>query len=310
MRRTSSTRARRASLAITAAAAAVAFLTVQSVASPNATNQDPGHVDGVQVSTEPGELQVRPGACSPGTVQVVLEGTGGPPSYATVEVIAPEGFDLSRTGFVTFVPPSGVARTPLDVAVPGDFPAGQDALTLVAGDERLRLPVTVVERDRGPGANVALGQETVASSVGNLTQPCGVVDGNHSYTLEGYNRPPTGWADATPGVFPDTVETRLAETTTIDRVDVYTHAEARFALRDFDVELHTGGQWVTAAAVRGHTAGRATVQFEPQAADAVRVRALATNGYAYSILTEIEAYASGSDGAARAGDASAGVGGG
>ncbi|MBB5789545.1 hypothetical protein [Jiangella mangrovi] len=244
----------------------------------------------LELTAGPERLDVAPGLCSPSTTQIGVRSVDGAAAYPTVRVTAPEPVGLSRTTFTTYAPAEYPALTPLDVVVPGDTPAGEYDLALRSGASTLTIPVTVTERPSGPDANLARGQETTASSVGNLTTACGVVDGNHTYTLEGFNRPPTAWADGSPGVFPDQLETRLARPAAVGRVDVHTHAEARFALRDWDVELHTEAGWTTVASVRGHTAGAATSTFPSLRADAVRITALATNGYAYAIVTEVEVY--------------------
>jgi hypothetical protein len=246
----------------------------------------------LELTAGPDRLDVAPGLCAPSTVQVGARSLDGEAAYPTVRIAAPLPVRLSRTDFTTYVPAAYPALTPVDVVVPGDTPAGEYDLSVRSGGSRLTIPVTVTERASGPDANLARGQETTASTVGNLTTACGVVDGNHTYTLEGFNRPPTAWADGSPGIFPDQLEIRLARPAPVGRVNVHTHAEARFALRDWDVALHTEAGWTTVASVRGHTAGGATSTFPAVRADAVRITALATNGYAYAIVTEVEVYGS------------------
>lgn len=280
-------------LAFSASASVIAF-GILAIVAPRGDSLPAGAAPSgsFEITAGPQRLDVAPGLCAPSTVQVGVRSLSGEAAYPTVRVVAPEPVRLSRADFTTYVPAEYPASTPVDVVVPGDTPAGEYDLSVRSGASRLTIPVTVTERPSGPDANLARGQETTASTVGNLTTACGVVDGNHTYTLEGYNRPPTAWADGSPGVFPDRLETRLARPAPVGRVDVHTHPEARFALRDWDVALHTEAGWTTVASVRGHTAGGATSTFPAVRADAVRITALATNGYAYAIVTEVEVYGS------------------
>ncbi|WP_053204058.1 hypothetical protein [Jiangella muralis] len=278
-------------LAFSASATVIAF-GILAVVAPRGDSAPAGPAPSapVELTAGPERLDVAPGLCAPSTAQIGVRSLEGEKAYPTVRIDAPTPVRLSRTTFTTYAPAEYPALTPVDLVVPGDTPAGEYDLSVQSGDARLTIPVTVTERGSGPDANVARGQETVASTVGNLTAACGVVDGNHTYTLEGFNRPPTAWADGSPGVFPDELETRFARPAQVSRVVVHTHAESRFALRDWDVALHTEAGWTTVASVRGHTAGGATSTFPTVRADAVRITALATNGYAHAIVTEVEAY--------------------
>ncbi|WP_116952984.1 galactose-binding domain-containing protein [Jiangella endophytica] len=284
-------RHRTSTAALGAAATVIALGVVAIAAAPgDSAPADAAVPPSLELSAGPDRLDVAPGLCSPSTVQLGVRSLDAEPSYPTVDVVAPPPLRVSRDTFTTYVPTEYAAMTPIDVVVPGDTAPGAYDLTVKSGAGRLTVPVTVTERASGPDTNLALGQETTASTVGNLTTPCGVVDGDYSYTLEGYNRPPTAWADGSPGVFPDQLETYLARPAVVNRVDVHTHPEARFALRDWDVEVRTDAGWTTVASVRGHTSGGATSTFPSVRADAVRITTIATNGYAYAIVTEVEVY--------------------
>jgi hypothetical protein len=147
---------------------------------------------------------------------------------------------------------------------------------------------------KGPGSNVALGEQAAASSTHGNFALCGAVDGdsdsNHWDTL-------TGWNDGTRGVFPDTYDVALFEPTKINRVELYTLDTAQWpaatnGLRDWDVQVRSGaGDWRTVAQVRDSVAGHVTATFDPIQADAVRILCLAGNGNTYSRIVELEVYA-------------------
>ncbi|MFF5263787.1 discoidin domain-containing protein [Actinomadura viridis] len=244
----------------------------------------------VGISASPQRLDLLPRPCLPALLNVEFHNRTAEPTYATAFVRAPAPLRVSDKTVTTYVPPDYDATAPVRVSVPGDTPPGDYLIHLGVERERATVPVVVSAAPDDPGRNLALGQETTSSSLGGLLDPCGAVDGDRTYTTLGYNRPATAWADATPNEFPDQVQTTLAGPARIGRVDLYTHAERRFALRDWDVQALTDAGWQTVAQVRGHTAGRHSSSFTPVTASAVRVNMLATNGYAYSTLVELEVY--------------------
>ncbi|MEV5764872.1 discoidin domain-containing protein [Micromonospora sp. NPDC052213] len=245
----------------------------------------------VSISASPQRLDLLPHPCLPTLLMVGFHNQSGEPTYATAFVRATTPLRVSDTVIPTYVPPDYDATAPVEVTVPRDIPPGEYPILLEAGRQRVTVPVVVSEPPNDPGRNFALGQETTATSTGGTLSPCGAVDGNHTYTLLGYNRPATAWADATPGEFPDQVQVTIRKPETIGRVDLFTHADRRFSLKDWDVQALTDAGWQTVAQVRGHTAGRYSSSFPPVTASAVRINMLATNGYAYSTLVELEVYA-------------------
>ncbi|MEV0714978.1 discoidin domain-containing protein [Asanoa sp. NPDC050611] len=251
---------------------------------------EPGRDPVVSLSTSPQRLDLLPRPCLPAVLTVRFDGRSTEPIYPTAVVGAEPPLRVSDEILSTYVPPDRPATAPLAVVVPADTPPGDYAVSLRLDRQRLSVPVHVSAEAEDPHRNLALGQATTASSTGGTLDPCGVVDGNRSYTLLGYDRPATAWADATPGAFPDQLETRLAKPAPVGRVDLHTHADARFALKDWDVQALTDAGWQTVAQVRGHTAGRYSSTFPAVTASAVRVVMLATNGYAYSTVTELEFY--------------------
>jgi hypothetical protein len=245
----------------------------------------------VGISASPQRLELLPRPCLPAPLTVEFHNRSAKPAYATAFIRAAAPLRVSDKVVTTYVPADYDATAPLQVSVPGDTPPGEYLIHLEVERQRATVPVVVSEPPNDPHRNLALGQETTASSTGGVLDPCGAVDGNHTYTLLGYNRPATAWADATPNEVPDQVHTALATPALVGRVDLYTHADRRFALRDWDVQALTDAGWQTVAQVRGHTAGRYSSSFPPVTASAVRINMLATNGYAFSTLVELEVYA-------------------
>ncbi|MFG2058441.1 discoidin domain-containing protein [Micromonospora sp. NPDC048930] len=252
---------------------------------PEAQKESP-----VTLAVTPQQLDLLPRPCLPATLTVTFHNGSGEGAYPSAFVRPDAPLRVSREAVTTYVPADYDVAVPVQVLVPRLTPPGEYTVLLEAGRERLSVPVVVSEPPSDPARNLVLGQETTASSTNGLLTPCGVVDGNRTYTTQGYNRPATAWADDTPGVFPDQIETTLAEPARIGRVDLYTHAQRQFALRDWDVQALTGAGWQTVAQVRGHTAGLFSARFEPVTASAVRIVMLATNGYAYSTVVEVEVY--------------------
>jgi hypothetical protein len=272
------------------AALVLAFTAVPSSGAPveNAAAQ---RKEPVTASIQPQQLNLTPQPCLPTTLTVTFHNQSGTSAYATSFVEVDDPLRVSRDVITTYVPTEYDVDIPFELTVPQDTPAGTYQLEVTTGHERLTVPITVTRPGPDPNRNLALGQAASASSTHGLFAPCGVADGNHTYTGAGYNQPPTAWVDATSRQLPDQVELLLAEPASIGRIDVQSHAQARFAIRDWDIQLQTADGWVTVAQVRGHTTGGLhTSRFDPVVASAIRVVVLATTGYEYSTIVEIEAY--------------------
>jgi hypothetical protein len=112
-----------------------------------------------------------------------------------------------------------------------------------------------------------------------------------------------GWADATPGSFPDWVQINFNGSKTIDRVVVYTVQDnytnpveptdsltfTQYGITDFTVQGWNGSSWVTLATVSGNNLVKRSVSFTAFTTDRIRVNI--TNALnAYSCITEIEAW--------------------
>ncbi|MFE9693840.1 hypothetical protein [Micromonospora sp. NPDC005806] len=275
---------------------AAALLAVVPLVAVNGSGQtaaakDGGDKDGVVIAVSPQRLELLPRPCQPTALTVAFQNPSAEPAYATVTLRGDPPLRLSRDIMTTAVPTDRAATWPIDVSVPGDTQPGEYEIVLESGRQRISVPVVVLPEPADPGRNLAFGQEVTASSTfPRLSPPCGPVDGDYTYTFVGYHRPATAWADDTPGQFPDQMEVRLAGPTQVGRVDLFTDPQQRFALRDWDVEVLTGAGWQTVAQVRGHTSGRGSSSFPAVTASAVRVTMLATNGYGYSIVNELEVY--------------------
>jgi hypothetical protein len=267
-----------------------------AIALPQATNGTPPR-SGVQLSVAPEKLSVVGLPCFPGNLTLTMTNTGTEDRYADL-TLEPRGpLQLSRTVFSSWLPavePDQPVSAPVEVRVPRDTQPGEYAIDLEVDRSELTVPVTVNPLPpKGPGSNVALGEQATASSTHGNFAVCGGVDGDkdseHWDTL-------TGWNDGTRAVFPDNYDVALAAPATINRVELYTLDSARYpaatnGLRDWDVQVRSGtGAWQTVAQVRGNTVGHVTSTFAPVQADAVRILCLAGNGNTYSRIVEVEVY--------------------
>jgi hypothetical protein len=250
----------------------------------------------VAVSVSPQQLSVVGLPCFPGNLTLTMTNTGRQDRYADL-TLAPTGpLQLSRTLFSSWLPavdPDQPVSAPVEIRVPRDTQPGTYKIDLEVDRSRLTVPVTVNPLpSKGPGDNLALGEQATASSThGNFTL-CGAVDGDHDSehwdTL-------TGWNDGTRAAFPDTYDVALSAPATVNRVELYTLDSAKYparvnGLKDWDVQVRVGGAWQTVAQVRGNTAGHVTSTFEPIQADAVRILCLDGNDHTYSRIVELEVY--------------------
>jgi hypothetical protein len=113
-----------------------------------------------------------------------------------------------------------------------------------------------------------------------------------------------GWADATPGLFPDYVEIDLASPRTLDHVVVYSVQDnfqnpveptdsttfSLYGLTAFDVQAAAGTQWVTLASVAGNNLVKRTVTFAPFTTSRLRIVVRDVADHRWSRITEIEAF--------------------
>ncbi|WP_327638580.1 discoidin domain-containing protein [Kribbella sp. NBC_00482] len=256
----------------------------------------PAATSDVAVSVTPEQLSVVGLPCFPGTLNLTMTNTGSQDRYADLTLEPTGPLQLSRTLFSSWLPavdPDQPVSAPVEVRVPRDTKPGSYKIDLEVDRNRVTVPVTVEPLPaKGPGDNLALGEQATASSThGNFTL-CGAVDGDndpeHWDTL-------TGWNDGTRAVFPDTYDVALSAPATVNRVELYTLDSVKYparlnGLRDWDVQAKVGGAWQTVAQVRGNTLGHVTSTFDPVQAEAVRILCLDGNDHTYSRIVELEVY--------------------
>ena len=276
---------------VVAAGTLVAAALLGSGSMPSATST-------VAVSVSPQQLSVVGLPCFPGLLNLTMTNTGSAPRYADLTLEPTGPLQLSRMIFSSWLPavdPDQPVSAPVEVRVPRDAEPGSYQLGVEVDRQRVDVPVTVEPLPpKGPGDNLALGEQATASSThGNFTL-CGAVDGDkdseHWDTL-------TGWNDGTRAVFPDTYDVALATPATINRVELYTLDSAKYparinGLRDWDVQAKVNGTWQTVAQVRANTVGHVTSEFAPVRAEAVRILCLDGNDHTYSRIVELEVYGS------------------
>jgi hypothetical protein len=278
---------------VVAAGTLVAAALLGSSSMPSATSSSE-----VAVSVAPSQLHVVGLPCFPGTLNLTMTNTGAQDRYADLTLEPSGPLQLSRTLFSSWLPavdPDQPVSAPVEVRVPRDTEPGAYQIDVEVDRSRVTVPVTVDPLPpKGPGDNLALGEQATASSThGNFTL-CGAVDGDkdseHWDTL-------TGWNDGTRAAFPDTYDVALSAPATVNRVELYTLDSAKYparvnGLRDWDVQAHVGDTWQTVAQVRANTAGHVTSTFTPVQADAIRILCLDGNDHTYSRIVELEVYGS------------------
>ena len=105
-----------------------------------------------------------------------------------------------------------------------------------------------------------------------------------------------GWADNTPGVYPDILEIDFGAARTIDKVKVWTLNSATYpaetyGIRDYTLQYYDGSSWIDLASVTGNTSGLVIHEFEAVTTQKIRLHITATNGSNdYSRVVEVEAF--------------------
>jgi len=277
-------------------AASTAFSVVGATTGPADTVEAGSRPAPLAISAVPQRLDVVGLPCFPGRLAVSMTNTGKEPMYADL-VVDPSGpLTLSRELFSSYLPavdPDQPVTAPVEVRVPRTATPGSYEIELESDRSRLTVPVQVQPLPpKGAGSNLALGEQAAASSTHGNFSLCGAVDGDAD--SEHWSTS-TGWNDGTSRVFPDNYDVALAEPSTVDRVELYTLNSSRYSaasvgLRDWDVQLRSGGTWTTVAQVRGNTTGKVTSTFTPTTADAVRILARDSNDHNYSRIVELEIY--------------------
>ena len=249
----------------------------------------------VEISATPQPVEVVPLPCFPsGKLTLGMTNTGRKATIADMRINGDPELTLSRHQFSSYLPVDQLVKAPLEVTVPRGTAPATYSIQLQVGREQLTAPVTILPvPPKGPGDNLLLGEQAVASSTNGNMRLCGGVDGNADSAQWGAS----GWHDATKGVFPDSYGVDFVRPTTVGRVVLQTLDSARYpasemGIQDFDVQVRTGDTWSTVGQVRDNVDGRVTVSFAPVPADAVRLVVQDTNDHGYSRIVELEAYSS------------------
>jgi hypothetical protein len=249
----------------------------------------------VSVATDPAALSIGTGQCGGGQFTAKLTNTGQDPVYADADLSAPPQLSLQRQMISTYLPPGYTRDVTIPLTAPLGTASGTYSVQLSTSDSSAKLPVAVTAATPDPSGNLARSATRVSASSTHAGYPvCGAVDGDTDST---HWSTTTGWNDGTAKAWPDWFELDWASAQTIGRVELYTldsakYPAARYGLRDWDVQVLSGGQWQTVASVRGNTSGLAGSTFTPVQTTALRITALAGNGADdYARIVELEAFA-------------------
>ncbi|MFD6532729.1 discoidin domain-containing protein [Streptomyces sp. NPDC060184] len=251
----------------------------------------------VVLSASPESLTGSELPCMPTKFNVSMTNTGTTALFADATLTAEAPITLSDQVFSTYLPaadPDRPVTRSVGVRVPPGTAPGTYDLTAVSGKQRVVVPLTVqAPPTPGPGVDLAYGRAVTASSThGNFTT-CAAVDGDSDYLHWGSGY---GWNDADKGVFPDWLAVEWPQPVELGRIETVTYGTparpaALQGIKDFDVQVRSGGEWLTVGSYRGNTLDRIVTTFEPVSTDAVRVFVHASNSADYSRILEVEAYA-------------------
>lgn len=247
----------------------------------------------IEITTSPDDLAIYGLPCTPGFLHVGLTNHGTAPTYADM-TIAPEApLTTWRTRFTSYVPAGGTATGVVELRAPRDAAPGTYDVRLAAGQRPHVVGVEVLAAPaKGPGDNLAFGEEPIASSTHGNFDRCGGVDGitdSEQWDVA------TGWNDATSRVFPDTYGVVLAGPASVERVEVDTLDSNRYpaatnGIRDFDVQARVYGEWQTVGSVRGNALGHITTTFPAVTVDAVQLVITDSNDHNYSRVVEVAVF--------------------
>ena len=251
------------------------------------------HSNTIEVSATPQPVEVVPLPCFPsGKLTLGMTYTGRKATIADMRISGDPELTLSRHQFFSYLPVDQLVKAPLEVTVPRGTAPATYSVRLQVGREQLTAPVTILPTPpKGPGDNLLLGEQAVASSTHGNMRLCGGVDGNADSEQWGAS----GWHDATKGVFPDNYGVDFIAPTTVGRVVLQTLDSARYpaavmGIRDFDVQVRVGSEWTTVGEIRGNVQGHVSVSFTPVTSNAVRLVIQDSNDHGYSRIVELEAY--------------------
>jgi hypothetical protein len=284
-------------LAIGGLATAITLGGTDNRASAQGQAQTKPQQSGVVLSASPASLTASELPCLPTAVDVTMTNTGKDPVFADATLSAEAPIELTDTVFSTYLPaadPDQPVSRSVGVRVPKGTAPGEYDVKLTQGKQHLVVPVTVQPVPKpGPGVNLAYGQQATASSFhGANFSPCGAVDGDTDYRDWSTK---TGWNDADKGVFPDWLAVTWPQPVELGRIETLTYSTptspaSAQGIKDFDVQVKSGDDWVTVGSYRGNTLDRVVTTFDPVTTDSIRVMVYASNSGDYSRILELEAY--------------------
>ncbi|MEU1086303.1 discoidin domain-containing protein [Streptomyces sp. NPDC005576] len=251
----------------------------------------------VVLSVSPSSLTGSELPCLPTKFSVSMTNTGTTALFADATLTAEAPITLSDQVFSTYLPaadPDRPVTRSVGVRVPPGTASGTYDLTAVSGKQRVVVPLTVqAPPPPGPGTDLAYGRAVTASSTHGSFTTCAAVDGDSDYLHWGSGY---GWNDADKGVFPDWLAVQWPEPVELGRIETVTYGTparpaALQGIKDFDVQVRSGGAWLTVGSYRGNTLDRVVTTFDPVTTDGVRVFVHASNSGDYSRILEVEAYA-------------------
>lgn len=245
----------------------------------------------VDVALEPAgharlfEVEAESIALAPGqrrTVEVRVRDLSGRSGVARLQA-AGEGVAVAPSAIDVRLGNDGEGAAQVTVTAPVQAALGSTAtLTLRAGDAEQQVPVRI-------DAATRLGRASASSSYPGRPPELaidGIVDSGLWDQGQGYN-------DGTLDVFPDVLTVDFGAPAPIGRIRLHTldsaqYPAAAFGIEDADLQLHTGGEWRTVAAIAGNDRGIIEATFAAVDADAVRVVIKAARA-SYSRVIELEA---------------------
>jgi hypothetical protein len=252
---------------------------------------------GVVLSASPTSLTANELPCLPTTLSVGMTNTGTEPVFADATLTADAPIVLTDNVFSTYLPatdPDQPVTRSVGVRVPAGTASGTYDLTMARGKQRVVVPLTVeAVPETGPGDNLAFGRLATASSTHGSFKTCGAVDGDSDYRNWSAG---SGWNDGDRGTFPDWLAVAWPEPVELGRIETVTYGTptrpaALQGIKNFDVQVRSGDDWLTVGSYRDSTLDRIVTTFDPVTTDSIRVVVHASNSGDYSRVLELEAFA-------------------
>ncbi|GLW28520.1 hypothetical protein [Actinoplanes regularis] len=213
---------------------------------------------------DPDALRITTGQCNGDELTVRLTNTGRKAIYADASLSAPAELHLPRTLISTWLPPRYTSSVPVPVRATDGARPGTYHVRVSSRGRTADVPVTVTDPPASADLVRSAARVTVSSARADAAA-CNAIDGN----------PVSMWIDATGKRWPDWWRVDWAAARRVSRVAVTTTAQ--WGLRDWDVQVAEGQQWVTVASVRDNTAVEHVSQFAERRTGSVRIVTRAGN---------------------------------